>query len=824
MPAGEIVDPTKNPVNRLWRFFLRIGIPVLGVILVSFVVVGVTLHSYHTTKAGISKLSHVILRTEQSRISEEILSYLNPATKGGGLAVDMLSHIPSEYKWGMFYSYAMSSLHRTKQAESFYLADSDGRFNMVERVPDHPDQVRVITLEPDQKGGRFLEEYHIFDSKKVIKTRYMPANAYDPRLRAWYHTAVENNKLTWSSPVLMPTKKGLAVTASIPFVDKDGKKNVFAMNISLQELTKFLASIKLSNNARIIIIDNTGHIIASPNLLTYFVGNEWNPQDSKINPAVNPVIARAYDQFQIQGSGIHSFKMEKKPDLGQGQDQKKNSKNIIDKQKQVAGNYICVTSRLPDSIQKWVIMIVIPEKDFSGFVASGAKQNLLFSLLVVALAASMAGLLIYQGHRMDKLGLRFQHIQNVVEQESDAIEMVASTPEVFDPRNEALILTEKLCKLVSAHRVSIWHFSTDHKSLICNDIYDRTEDNHAGGYEYSISELPNFFELLDAGETVVVDNAEHDQRTAALYRLFMSSVSTRSLMITPVLGKNGTIGAILVEDTPYLYNINHITKIFAGLVTMRFVAAQVEFDQIGKHQRLHYENGKVSSQKEFLKKTVKDDLENTEKDINHDYLIDPGQFLKNKIDFGQFDKQGEQTIYPAVAMMDISFSGFLSSDIQHTVELIKPVKNLVIVLEQIAQKYGIFYVRIMGGHLIAVTGCSKEPDITAPIRLAQAAIDMREACLEIIPHKYTSSTFGIGIDVGPAIGSWFGKDAKTFALWGPVVGMSSLMAQMAKDDATIQVTQEAYAALRNDFLFRSRGNFFIPDMGVADIFILAGRR
>ncbi len=822
MPAGEIVDPTQNPVNRLWRFFLRIGIPILGVILVSFVVVGVTLHSYHTTKAGISKLSHVILRTEQSRISEEVVSYLNPATKGGGLAVEMLSHIPSEYKWGMFYSYAMSSLHRTKQAESFYLADGDGRFNMIERVPDHPNQVRVITLIPDKKGGRFYEEYRSDNGKKIVRSEYKPANAYDPRLRAWYQTAVEQNKLTWSSPVLLPTKKGLAVTASIPFLDRDGKRNVFAMNISLQELTKFLASIKLSNNARIIIIDNTGHIIASPNLLTYFVGNEWNPQDSKINPSVNPVIARAYDQFLTQGSGVHSFKMEKNPDVGQVQDKK--SKSIVDKQMQASGTYICVTSVLPESIQKWVVMIVIPEKDFSGFVASGAKQNLLFSLLVIALAASMAGLLIYQGHRMDKLGLRFQHIQNVVEQESDTIEMVASSPEVFDPRNEALILTERLCKLVSAHRVSIWHISQDHQSLICNDIYNRHDDNHAGGYQYSTSELPYFFKVLDSGETVTVSNAEQDQRTADLYRLFMSSISTRSLLITPVLGKNGIIGAILVEDTPYLYNISHITKIFAGLVTMRFMAAQVEFKDSKRQQSQNTEKNSSVQNLESFNNNVNDDLKKIDKDVYRDYLVTPGQFSKNNQKFSQYEKQGDQTVYPAVAMMNISFDGFLSSTIENTVKLIDPVKNLVIVLEEIAQKYGIFYVRIMGGHLIAVTGCSKEPDFTAPIRLAHAAIDMREACLELIPKENVASSFGIGIDVGSAIGSWFGKEAKTFALWGPVVGMSSLMASMAKDEANIQVTQEAYETLKNDFLFRSRGNFFIPNKGVIDIFVLAGRR
>lgn len=821
MPAGEIIDPTKNPVNRLRRFLLRVGVPILGVILVSWVVVGVTLHSYHTTKAGIAKLSHIILKTERSRISEEILSYLRPATKGGELATGMLEHIPTEYKWGMFYSYAMSSLRRTEQVESFYLADRDGRFMMIERVPDHLDQVRIITLKPDDHGGRFLEEYRSFNSKEIIRREYKPANAYDPRLRAWYQSAIEKNKLTWSSPVLLPTKKGLAVAASMPFVDRDGKTNVFAMNISLQKLSQFLGTIHLSKNARIIIVDNSGHIIASPNLLTYFVGGQWNPKDSKINPEVNPVIARAYDQFLVNGVGIRSFDMEKKPNIGNIKNGK--AEKLVDKQIQAAGSYVSVTSQLPDAVQKWVIMIVIPEGDFSGFVSSGARQNLWFSLLVVALAASMAGLLIYQGHRMDKLGLRLQHIQNVVDQESDTIEMVASTPEVFDPNNEALILTEKLCDLVAARRVSIWHFSPDRQSLICNDVFDRQDGNHAGGYEYSVSELPEFFKALENEENLVIANAEQDSRTADLYRLFMSAISTRSLMVTPVLGKNQVIGTVLIEDTPYLYNVAHISKVFAGLVTMRFMAAQVEFKQTQK-QHPNMEKNQPSNTQQSLKPQAQDDLQHSDKNTKMDYLVAPDFSNRKDVDFSQINKDNQQAVYPAVAVMNINFSGLLTSDINKSVKMIKPVKNLIIILQEIAEKYGIFYVRITGENLTAVAGCSKEPDITAPIRLAHAALDMREACLEIIPEDQSFSAFGIGIDVGPAIGSWFGKDSQTFALWGPVIGMASLMANMAKEGATIEVTQQAHAALKNDFLFRSRGNFFIPNVGISDIFILAGRR
>jgi hypothetical protein len=41
---------------------------------------------------------------------------------------------------------------------------------------------------------------------------------------------------------------------------------------------------------------------------------------------------------------------------------------------------------------------------------------------------------------------------------------------------------------------------------------------------------------------------------------------------------------------------------------------------------------------------------------------------------------------------------------------------------------------------------------------------------------------------------------------------------------TIQVTEAAYERLRQEFLFRPRGSFYLPQVGEARTFILAGRR
>ncbi|CAI3923459.1 cache domain-containing protein [Commensalibacter communis] len=816
MPAGEIVDPTKDSVNRFWRLFLRIGVPILGVVLVVFVVVGVTLHSYRQTKSGILKLTHIILKTEQSRVSQEVMSYLSPATISSKLVVDMLSHIPSEYETGMFYTYVMSSLRQTKQLQSFYLADEKGNFTMIERIVDKPNEVRVVTLKPDQNGGQFLEEFSTFDGKKLSRS-LRPANAYDPRLRSWYKQAMTSGKLTWSPPSLMPSKKGLVITASIPFQDRDGKKGVFAVSISLQQLTTFLSSLNISQHARAIIVDRQKNIIASPGLLMQFGDNEWNAETSKINPKFSPVIARAYDQFLVDGIGIRTFKIKKDEQTNTDKDTPLSSS--IDS---IAGNYISITSQLPESVQSWVVLIVIPESDFSNFAVTSGKQNLLFSLLVVALAAAMAGVLIYQGHRMDRLWKRFKNVQNIAEQEDNAIEMIASQPEIFDPNHEALILTEGLCNLVSAKRVSIWHISEDQKSLICNDLYDNEDGNHAEGVQYSIQEIPDFFKAITEGETLEIEDAVNDSRIVNFYRLFMRSAETKSVLITPVLGKDGSIGAVIIEDTPHLHNIRHITKIFAGLVAMRFVAAEVQMNE----SNLVRSEGKIdpSTPLEKLTNDIHDDLSTLTNDEKTEFLVKPGTVKYQNFDFDSLSEDDQQGIYPAVAVMNITFSGYLTSDIDESSKLVTPVRELVIVLQDIAKKYGLFYVKIMGGHLVAVAGCTKEPDITAPIRLAHAALDMRAACIEMIPGMGTESNFGIGIDVGAALGSWFGKEPRTFNLWGPAVGMSGLMASMATDGGAVQVTQSAYMALRNDFLFRPRGTFYIPKVGISHTFILAGRR
>jgi len=57
-----------------------------------------------------------------------------------------------------------------------------------------------------------------------------------------------------------------------------------------------------------------------------------------------------------------------------------------------------------------------------------------------------------------------------------------------------------------------------------------------------------------------------------------------------------------------------------------------------------------------------------------------------------------------------------------------------------------------------------------------------------------------------------------------VIRTAELMAQSATGTGSIQVSERAYGQLRQQFLFRARGVFYLPRVGTARTFILAGRR
>lgn len=773
MTADEIVDPAEAHSDQVRRFLLHVGVPIFGVVLVVAVIAGIGLHSYRSIRSGALALTHDLLISQQNYIAQEVGDYLGPATAGTVIARDMLEHGSQAATIKIFNSYGGSILRHVPQVHSFYLADSQGHFDLIERDPQGKG-LETTQLTGEGAGTQFVHQFQ--DAKGApLRSESNPSNNYDPRIREWFRGATETGKLYWSAPYLITQTGQMIITASIAYQGQDGRTFVFAVNLSMKELTNFLDSLQIGKSGHALIVDQDGHLLAGRHMLDVAKQAHWDPAKMVIDPQTYPVLAQAFDAYRVEGYGPHAVRKGNR-------------------------NFVTMAAAMPSTAKKWVLILVAPESDFANFAMVDGRQNLMFSLLIVALAGLLGALLFRQGRRTDRVSAELEGLRAVSGRESHMLQAVASYPGLFDPGDEALTLTRSLAVMASARRASIWRLMHDGATLLCVDSYDARHDAHSGGFELSRTDLQSFFDLVAHGEAITVSDAGADERTVTFHRLFMRAFGSRSLFLVPVQGASGPVGMVILEDATRAGLVSHFVAMIAGIVAARFAAQ-------------HY--SAVAAAASELAAPAAQEAEHS---LGDGFLIPPGST--------QPDGQGGvvEGLFPAVAVMVITFADIITSSRADPARIIALVEALAVQLQAVARQYGLYSIKMLGHRLVCVAGCTHTPDPGAAERMANAALVMREASLSILSRADLDPVFRMGIDVGPVFGGLLGEEPKVFNLWGDAIGMAETMAQGAPDVGTIQVSEEVYQILRGRFLFRERGRFFVPHAGMTRTYVLAGRR
>jgi adenylate cyclase len=131
------------------------------------------------------------------------------------------------------------------------------------------------------------------------------------------------------------------------------------------------------------------------------------------------------------------------------------------------------------------------------------------------------------------------------------------------------------------------------------------------------------------------------------------------------------------------------------------------------------------------------------------------------------------------------------------------------------------YLKLAGHEVIAAAGFGPAEQAAATA-IADVALAVRDRCIVLFDESERAHEFQIGIDCSIAIGGAVGSDPRIFNLWGEAVRSAETMAASAPV-GTVQATEAAYRQLRQDFLFRPRGSFYLPNVGATRTFVLAGR-
>jgi adenylate cyclase len=768
--GSQVVDLSVDPLDargQRRRALLRIGIPLGGVALMIATILIIAFYSDRANRDGALALSNDLLVTLEQRIGIEVSAYLEPPARAVRILRDTLREGALGDRLPLVERLAGSLLREIPQIANLEFADEDGNFVMVRGGRNGGVDVKRIENTP---GPRRVIWIHYNAAGAEIGREEDPTDTYDPRSRPWYVGGLANDKLFWTGVYIFFSERVPGITAAAKYRDTNGCVYLFGVDIPLDALSRFLASLDIGRTGRAVIIDNAGRLIAAPQgngMLREINGELAAP---RIDELGDEVLTHAYDRFRIEGAGHHVI--------------------------EVGGRrYITAVTPITSAGRNWSTMIVVPEDDFVGFVARNNRKALWMSLVIVAVAALLASLLVRQGLRADRGARLLLDRQSAITRQSRAFATLASEASLFDPAQTlpSRTLTETLSEAAGARRASVWVLAGGGRILRCEDSFDRETTSHVDGLELHHDELPALFTHLLAGEEMEVADAARDGRTVELHRI-LSAFGTRGLLAVPVRRNDRVVGSVWLEDAPGTAGSRDFVRAVANMLALRMAETPTA---LVAHEPSVI--GKPTVLPEIVTRSCIADLRLPEIDASALHA----------------------EIYHGMAVMVLRFTDAMAMAARLSGVPRCIFDEVARALQQIASDNGVPYLKLAGHEIVAAAGF--EPaEAAAATAIADMALSVRDRCIALFEEGARSHEFQIGIDCSRAIGGAVGREPRVFNLWGDAVRVAGAMAASALP-GTVQATEAAYQRLRKDFLFRSRGSFYLPHVGEARTFVLAGR-
>ncbi len=789
--------------QQMRRRWLRIAIPVACVIIMLGAILTIATLSYHNNRRDALALSDDLLRSLNHRVETEVKGYLAPAPKLAKIAAGLLrdqafgADLP-----GLIEPLALRVLDTHPQLAMFYVANPQGHFIMGKRMPDGSIHTKRIKRSDTGIEASWLRRN---PQGEVTEVEEISDETYDPRVRPWYRGAVETRSLYWSDIYIFFTNQKPGITVSIPISKGDHDiLGVLGLDITLEQMSAFLASLKIGQNGQAMIIDERGRLVAYPELSRTCtrVGDKLKP--TVLDELEDPVLTRAFNRFRIEGDGH--------------------------RQLDVAGQrYISAASSLRSIVGRdWSILLVALEADFVGFVAENNRRALVMSLVIVGLASLLAILLVVQGLRADRNAQLVLDRQQQLEAQSHAFSELASQAALFDPENVASLakLTEIACNAVGVRRVSLWTRIDGGQAMVCDDCYDRESDGHTQGTRLAWHELSPVFDVLDQGGELAVIEADGDPRTAELHRVYLHPFGCEALLAAPIIHQETSVGCIWFEDERRSADWSPETMTFARAIASMLalrLAADARAGDVAPGDALETAvplvAGEDAAPVSGSSVASRQAMRSTALSADRDTI-----FMERLAARGlDQDSMGVHVFADAdTTVLVVQLTDPLAlAERPHDESARSMADHLVRNLEDLAADYGIEYLKIMNDEIVCAAGFDGDPSHGARVIL-DVALDIQTRCARLFAELHTRMEFRIGIDTGAIIGSPIGRGEHAYKVWGEAARAAKWMAETGMAGC-IQVTESTYRHMRDRYLFRVRGAYYLQEVGELSTYILTGR-
>jgi adenylate cyclase len=213
------------------------------------------------------ELSEELIVEIRSSISNRLMNYFNPVMDINSRTSflirnyfsDPLYNTENENKLWAFYE---EVLYTTPAVKMIYYSDNAGNLMMLNRMADGTYSKRRvrndgihITTAWEHANPQFFNGY----SNSVMSAE----EGYDPRKRDWFQLAASKKNSAWTPVYLFATDHLPGFTSVIPFFDDNGTlRGVSSIDITVDELSRFLATIQPTPGTKIALIDNVQNLVA----------------------------------------------------------------------------------------------------------------------------------------------------------------------------------------------------------------------------------------------------------------------------------------------------------------------------------------------------------------------------------------------------------------------------------------------------------------------------------------------------------------------------------------------------------------------------------
>lgn len=109
-------------------------------------------------------------------------------------------------------------------------------------------------------------------------------------------------------------------------------------------------------------------------------------------------------------------------------------------------------------------------------------------------------------------------------------------------------LTKEVVNALDADRASVWLYSRSKNSIICEQLYVRSEDKFYQNIKLSEVDFPAYFEALSKNAVIVADDAETHPATSCFLESYLKPLNIKSMLDIPIIYQKNVIGVICIES------------------------------------------------------------------------------------------------------------------------------------------------------------------------------------------------------------------------------------------------------------------------------------